>query len=218
MRCDDTRSERTGRCPSIWLAVTAVRIPISALHEDLRRPLRLSGAGRLPSTAWPRGFAWPGLSVGLARCRPRRVVWPGHRRRRRPSASARAYPAFHDRLASRSRFSCTLDSPAFRIREGKFRELFARSLSEVERMDARSARQIFPEFYPPRNSLPLRSTLSLTTSPTLYPTKATSDSISSQIARLEAMITIARYGRTTRPRPQRAIAMTVLFVVTIPTA
>jgi hypothetical protein len=36
--------------------------------------------------------------------------------------------------------------------------------------------------------------------------------------RLEAMITIARYGRTTRPRPQRAIAMTVLFVVTIPTA
>ena len=36
--------------------------------------------------------------------------------------------------------------------------------------------------------------------------------------RLEAMITIARYGRTTRPRPQWAIAMTVLFVVTIPTA
>jgi len=36
--------------------------------------------------------------------------------------------------------------------------------------------------------------------------------------RLEAMITIARYGGTTRPRPQRAIAMTVLFVVTIPTA
>jgi hypothetical protein len=36
--------------------------------------------------------------------------------------------------------------------------------------------------------------------------------------RLEAMITIARYGRTTRPRPQRAIAMTVLFVVAIPTA
>ena len=36
--------------------------------------------------------------------------------------------------------------------------------------------------------------------------------------RLEAMITIARYGRTTRPRPQRTIAMTVLFVVTIPTA
>lgn len=36
--------------------------------------------------------------------------------------------------------------------------------------------------------------------------------------RLEAMITIARYGRTKRPRPQRAIAMTVLFVVTIPTA
>jgi hypothetical protein len=36
--------------------------------------------------------------------------------------------------------------------------------------------------------------------------------------RLEAMITIVRYGRTTHPRPQRAIAMTVLFVVTIPTA
>ena len=36
--------------------------------------------------------------------------------------------------------------------------------------------------------------------------------------RLEAMITIVRYGRTTRARPQRAIAMTVLFVVTIPTA
>jgi hypothetical protein len=36
--------------------------------------------------------------------------------------------------------------------------------------------------------------------------------------RLEAMITIARYGRTKRPHPQRAIAMTVLFVVTIPTA
>ena len=36
--------------------------------------------------------------------------------------------------------------------------------------------------------------------------------------RLEAMITIARYGRTTRPRPQRAIAMTVLFVVNIPPA
>jgi hypothetical protein len=36
--------------------------------------------------------------------------------------------------------------------------------------------------------------------------------------RLEATITIARYGRTTRPRPQRAVAMTVLFVVTIPTA
>jgi hypothetical protein len=35
---------------------------------------------------------------------------------------------------------------------------------------------------------------------------------------LEAMITIARYGRTTRPRPQREIAMTVLFVVNIPTA
>jgi hypothetical protein len=36
--------------------------------------------------------------------------------------------------------------------------------------------------------------------------------------RLEAMIAIALYGRTTRPRPQRAIAMTVRFVVTIPTA
>jgi hypothetical protein len=36
--------------------------------------------------------------------------------------------------------------------------------------------------------------------------------------RLEAMITIACYGRTTRPRPQRAIAMTVRFVVNIPTA
>jgi hypothetical protein len=36
--------------------------------------------------------------------------------------------------------------------------------------------------------------------------------------RLEAMITIARYGRTTRPRPRRAIAMKVLFVVTIPPA
>lgn len=36
--------------------------------------------------------------------------------------------------------------------------------------------------------------------------------------RLEAMITIARYGRTTRARPQRAIAMTVLFVVNMPPA
>ncbi len=36
--------------------------------------------------------------------------------------------------------------------------------------------------------------------------------------RLEAMIAIARYGRTTHPRLQRAIAMTMLFVVTIPTA
>jgi hypothetical protein len=36
--------------------------------------------------------------------------------------------------------------------------------------------------------------------------------------RLAAIITIARYGRTTRPRPQRAIAMTVLFVVNIPPA
>jgi hypothetical protein len=36
--------------------------------------------------------------------------------------------------------------------------------------------------------------------------------------RLEAMITIARYGRTTRPHPQRAIATTVLFAVTVPTA
>ena len=36
--------------------------------------------------------------------------------------------------------------------------------------------------------------------------------------RLEAMITIARYGRTTRPSPQRVIAMTVLFVVAILTA
>ena len=36
--------------------------------------------------------------------------------------------------------------------------------------------------------------------------------------RLEAMITIARYGGTTLPRPQRALAMTVLFVVTIPAA
>ena len=36
--------------------------------------------------------------------------------------------------------------------------------------------------------------------------------------RLEAMITIARYGGTTRPRPQRAIAMTVLFVENIPPA
>jgi len=35
--------------------------------------------------------------------------------------------------------------------------------------------------------------------------------------RLEAMLTIARYGRTTRRRPQWAIAMTVLFVVAIPT-
>jgi hypothetical protein len=34
--------------------------------------------------------------------------------------------------------------------------------------------------------------------------------------RLEAMITIARCGRTTRPRPRRAIAMAVLFVVAIP--
>ena len=31
--------------------------------------------------------------------------------------------------------------------------------------------------------------------------------------RLEATITIARYGRTTGPSPQRALAMTVLFVV-----
>lgn len=29
---------------------------------------------------------------------------------------------------------------------------------------------------------------------------------------------LARYGRTTRPRPQRAVAMTVLFVLNIPTA
>jgi hypothetical protein len=36
--------------------------------------------------------------------------------------------------------------------------------------------------------------------------------------RLEAMITIARYGRTTRPRAEGAIAMTVLFVVNIPPA
>ncbi len=36
--------------------------------------------------------------------------------------------------------------------------------------------------------------------------------------RLEAMITIARYGRTTRPRPQRANAMKVLFVVNFPPA
>jgi hypothetical protein len=36
--------------------------------------------------------------------------------------------------------------------------------------------------------------------------------------RLEAMITIDRYGRTARPRPQRAIAVTVLFVVNIPPA
>ncbi len=33
--------------------------------------------------------------------------------------------------------------------------------------------------------------------------------------RLEVMITIARYGRTTRPRPQPSIAMTVLFVINI---
>jgi len=36
--------------------------------------------------------------------------------------------------------------------------------------------------------------------------------------RLEAMIAIARCGRTSRPRRQRAIAVTVLFVVTIPAA
>jgi hypothetical protein len=36
--------------------------------------------------------------------------------------------------------------------------------------------------------------------------------------RLEAMITIARYGRTTRPCLQRAVAMTVLFLVDDPTA
>jgi hypothetical protein len=36
--------------------------------------------------------------------------------------------------------------------------------------------------------------------------------------RLEAMITIAHYGGTTLYRPQRAIAMTVLFIVIIPSA
>lgn len=36
--------------------------------------------------------------------------------------------------------------------------------------------------------------------------------------RLVAMITIARYEGATLAHPQRAIAMTVLFVVTIPTA
>lgn len=37
-------------------------------------------------------------------------------------------------------------------------------------------------------------------------------------ARLEAIITIARSGRPTRPHPPRAIATTVLFVVAIPPA
>ena len=32
------------------------------------------------------------------------------------------------------------------------------------------------------------------------------------------MITIARYRKTTRARPQQVLAMTVLFVVNIPTA
>ena len=36
--------------------------------------------------------------------------------------------------------------------------------------------------------------------------------------RPEAKLTIARYGRMTSPCPQRAIAMTVLFVPTSPTA
>jgi hypothetical protein len=36
--------------------------------------------------------------------------------------------------------------------------------------------------------------------------------------RLEPMIATARYGRTTHPRPQRAIAMTRLLVVNIPPA
>jgi hypothetical protein len=35
---------------------------------------------------------------------------------------------------------------------------------------------------------------------------------------MEAMITNARYGSTTRACPQRAIAMTVLFVVNVPTS
>ena len=36
--------------------------------------------------------------------------------------------------------------------------------------------------------------------------------------RLEAMITIARYGRTMHPGPRRAMAMTVLFAVNMLTA
>jgi hypothetical protein len=36
--------------------------------------------------------------------------------------------------------SCTLDAPAFRIREDEFRGLFARSLRAVEPIDVRAAR------------------------------------------------------------------------------
>ena len=46
-------------------------------------------------------------------------------------------------LPSDHGFSCTLDGPAFRIREDEFREIFARSLRDVEELDTRSARLLF---------------------------------------------------------------------------
>ena len=42
-------------------------------------------------------------------------------------------------------FSCTLDGPAFRLREDQFRELFARTLRTVGDVDARSARLLFDD-------------------------------------------------------------------------
>jgi hypothetical protein len=38
--------------------------------------------------------------------------------------------------------TCTLDAPAFRLREHEFRQLFARRLTTVETVDARSARLV----------------------------------------------------------------------------
>ena len=36
--------------------------------------------------------------------------------------------------------SCSLDAPAFRVREQEFRSLFSRALLDIERVDARTAR------------------------------------------------------------------------------
>jgi hypothetical protein len=43
--------------------------------------------------------------------------------------------------------ACTLDGPAFRIREQEFRELFSRALLAFERVDARTARLLFERAY-----------------------------------------------------------------------
>jgi hypothetical protein len=66
----------------------------------------------------------------------------GHCGLRTLPACPRGYPGRMAETAAERAFSCTLDGPAFRLREDEFRGLFARALRVAEPIDERCARLV----------------------------------------------------------------------------